>query len=141
MFIYISAFAQTNAPIYNALVSPEIIAGDITAETFNGVKVYRAVITQYGTLAPTATVLSNSIGEITWARDSVGVYVASIDSLFTIGKTYCSNNLVSAINGSAFEAIHLDANQIKFRTVANVSVGTLSDDIFLNTFIEIRVYP
>ena len=141
LFMPIFLYGQTNSPTYNALVSPIIAAGDISAETFNGVKVYRAILTQTGTSAPSATVLSNSIGELSWVRDSVGVYRVTSDSLFTVGKVYCLNNIISAVNSTAYEVAPMDVTQIKFRTVSSLATGTLSDDIFLNTFIEIRIYP
>ena len=51
-------------------------------------KVYTAVLTQSGTLAPVATVLQNTFGgDLTWSYDAVGSYEVSSDGLFTDGKT------------------------------------------------------
>lgn len=52
----------------------------------NGVKVYRAVLTQSGTDAPTATVLENTLGgTVVWTRDNPGRYVATLVGAFPVG--------------------------------------------------------
>jgi len=40
-------------------------------------KVYKALLTQTSTGAPTATVLENNIGNIVWARTSEGIYTGN----------------------------------------------------------------
>lgn len=51
-------------------------------------KVYSALLSQSGTDAPTAIVLENTIGEIVWTRDDVGVYVGTLNGAFTLYKTF-----------------------------------------------------
>lgn len=47
----------------------------------NGVKVYRALLTQSGTDAPVATVFENTFGEnIVWTYEGPGVYNAGLES-------------------------------------------------------------
>lgn len=54
----------------------------------NGVKVYRALLTQTGTDAPVATVLENSLGStVVWGRTSAGLYTATLAATFTADKT------------------------------------------------------
>lgn len=52
-----------------------------------GYKEYVALLTQAGTDAPVATVLSNTIGEIVWTRIITGYYNATSSGLFTPNKT------------------------------------------------------
>ena len=57
-------------------------------------KTYTAILTQVGESAPVATVLQNTLGgDITWVFDSIGVFNATSNDLFTLGKTTitCSN--------------------------------------------------
>ncbi len=55
-------------------------------------KEYVALITQTGTDAPVATVVTNTIGTITWSRQSTGYYKATSSALFTAGKTFINDN-------------------------------------------------
>lgn len=104
-------------------------------------KVYTAKLTQTGTSAPTVTyTLENTVGTITWTRNSTGTYYATSSSLF-VGPSKCS---VSAFFGS-FQAsgekilgYNADANTCVISTTA--SNGTVTDGLLSNAFIEIRVY-
>lgn len=58
-----------------------------------GFKVYRAVITQSSTSAPTVTVLNandgNYLGDVTWSYTSAGTYTGTFGSaVLTSGKTF-----------------------------------------------------
>lgn len=54
----------------------------------NGVKVYRALLTQTGTDAPTATVLENTLGgTVVWTYNSPGNYTATLAGAFPFTKT------------------------------------------------------
>ena len=45
----------------------------------DGVKVYRALLSQSGTDAPVATVLENTlVGEVVWTYDNEGFYTATL---------------------------------------------------------------
>jgi hypothetical protein len=73
---------------YLGKITPDQISGTFQSITnsgkYNGIKVYRASITQTGTAAPSATILENSLGATpTWARTGVGVYTVSTSALFT----------------------------------------------------------
>ncbi|MFH1852545.1 MAG: hypothetical protein ABIA75_09385 [Candidatus Neomarinimicrobiota bacterium] len=55
----------------------------------DGVKVYRALLTQTGTDAPVATVLENSLGGVlVWTRSSTGVYTGTLAGVFLSGKVF-----------------------------------------------------
>ncbi|MGB4897977.1 MAG: hypothetical protein WBP57_06055, partial [Ignavibacteria bacterium] len=99
-------------------------------------KVYTALLSQTGTNAPTATVLENTLGgTVVWSRTGVGIYNATLSGAFTTNKTiifisqpvYNWYETISLLNTSV-----LNSNTRK--------AGTLSDDVFSNTSIEIRVY-
>lgn len=73
----------------------------VTAQSFRnyqpylrGYKVYKAIITQAGGSAPTATVLENTIGSVTWSRISDGLYRLNLTGAFPQAKTlvFCQND-------------------------------------------------
>ena len=51
--------------------------GNISYSTLNGVKVYRALLSQSGTDDPVALLLENTIGAIYWTRNDLCRYTAS----------------------------------------------------------------
>jgi hypothetical protein len=70
-----------------------------------GYKEYVAGLTQAGTNAPVATVLSNTLGTVTLARSNVGQYSFNSSALFTSNKTVVSfAYYLSTIGNSAEEA-------------------------------------
>jgi len=93
-------------------------------------KVYTALLTQSSTNPPTAIVLENTIGNIYWTYEGVGVYNANLIGAFTLNKTYCP----IAIANSAPDLVipYPNGDFIEFIT---------GDGILNNTPIEIRVYP
>jgi hypothetical protein len=134
---------------YLGKLNAAAITGTFTSITnsgkYNGIKVYRATITQTGTAAPVATVLENSLGATpTWARTGVGTYTVNTSSLFTSGKTVTQFHQSTSSSGG----FHLGtiewatASQIILRTVDDAQVGGLADAILNNgSSIEILVYP
>jgi hypothetical protein len=100
-------------------------------------KVYTALLTQSGTDAPVATVLENTLGNITFSYNSDGNFNINSSSLFTINKTYVSisSNDELAI---VFRYFQEDEN------IINIASGNSDTSIFSNYFnntpIEIRVY-
>jgi len=55
----------------------------------NATKVYRALLSQTGTAAPSATVLENSLGgTVVWTRTSFGAYLGTLSTAFPAGKTF-----------------------------------------------------
>lgn len=53
--------------------------------------IYRALLTQVGTAAPTAIVLENTFGaSLVWARTGVGIYTVILANAFTTNKTFCT---------------------------------------------------
>jgi len=99
-------------------------------------KVYKALLTQTSTGAPTATVLENNIGNIVWARTSEGIYTGTLSGAFVANKTFMPKVLSAAQGETAAEDL-ITAT----RTSANViTVNTTADGKLSGTPIEIQVY-
>lgn len=117
-------------------------------------KIYSAIISQSGSaVAPTVTVLENTIGEVAWSRYSTGRYRATLTGAFTLGKTavlLVDNN--SPATGETndpndsdvkvFINTNLNENYIEVRKgFYDSSEGlTYYSDGFGSVYFEIRVY-
>jgi hypothetical protein len=95
-------------------------------------KVYTAILTQTGENAPVATVLENTIGDISFTYESAGSYTINSNSLFTVNKTWVQNIILNvALDVVTFNLVNRD----------NIGIVCSSgDDGLLNTPIEIRIY-
>lgn len=144
----INGFGEPPAPAIHGNAADEvIITGDVVMtntaagrpSTINGVKVYRALVTQSGTNAPTATVLENSLGGAgTWARTTTGTYTFTLSSTFTADKTFLRNHVASFDDGGSMLSLNRnDANTIS----ASYLFEGVSADGFINLPFEILVYP
>jgi hypothetical protein len=97
--------------------------------TTNGVKVYRALLTQSGTNAPVATVLENTLGSnVTFVYDDLGTYIAQ-NSLFTNGKTAYYGNFGTGGLG------------LSLQSEGSIAISAGDDNQLINASIEILVYP
>jgi hypothetical protein len=103
-------------------------------------KVYTALLTQIDAEAPVATVLENTIGNIVWSYNNIGVYTALSIGNFTVNKTavFISSQgfgggygLVTSVNNAN------NGSQITITT--QNSIGGVNGNLE-NTSIEIRVY-
>ena len=124
----------------------EYLAGAITVEDFAAsivtppaYKVYTALLTQTGTDAPVATVLENTIGNITFGYTAPGNYTINSSGLFELNKTFILNQAYSGYDGSiSIVTTYLNSSQI---ILGSLNLGTPSNGlIFTPTSIEIRVY-
>lgn len=97
-----------------------------------GYKVYTALLTQEGVNAPTANVLENTIGDITFSRENVGLYHIISPALFIEDKTtiLVINNFESSVTMLPTLMTNSD---IQLYVV-------LQDDVLGSTFFEIKVY-
>jgi len=112
--------------------------GDASPVASLGYKVYKALISQSSTNAPTVTVLQNTIGDIVWTRDGVGVYLGTLANAFTANKTFLPQPSQNNSNKSI----------VLFRTGVNVIeidtfdiTNTLADSLLNENSICIEVYP
>jgi hypothetical protein len=97
-------------------------------------KVYTALLTQTGTSAPTATVLENTIGTITWTYTDYGFYTGTCTGCFTENKTFAyMYNIFQNLNGLYFN--WFDVDRVVISGDADYSEGTVPMRV------EIRVYP
>ncbi len=107
-------------------------------------KVYTALLTQVGINAPVATVLENTIGNITWTYLGTGSYAGNLISAFPLNKTYFSvNNRFSDDGGASAYDAFLFRNNDDFFALTLWSNGTPSDNLIFSgapISIEIRVY-
>lgn len=103
-------------------------------------KSYVGLVTQTGTNAPTATILQNTIGTVTYTYSGVGIYHATSSGLFTENKTffimsssnYGSDGIIFTIDWVSSSDITINC----FDTAAHTSLN----DALLKSPIEIRVY-
>ena len=91
--------------------------------------IYRALLNQSGGSAPTATVLTNTLGgTVVWSRTSAGSYAASLAGAFNANKTFLVLCHPTAV------VFRLDANTVDLTTGG-------ADDLLGDTSLEILVYP
>lgn len=108
----------------------------------NGVKVYRALLTQTGTDAPVATVLENSLGgAIVWSYDSVGTYFGTLVGAFPGGKVFSiiSQRLScwSECGRNGDDSMYIQTQTLD----GGVTPPVAFDDILQAASIVILVYP
>ena len=105
-------------------------------------KVYTALLNQEGETNPTAIVLQNTLGNITFFRSDAGRYSMGGDNLFDEDKTFITIQQLR-LNGfeeqvGYFNATYFNSSQISLDTY--FETGGYSDEMMANVPIEIRVY-
>jgi hypothetical protein len=93
----------------------------------------------YNNGAPVVTVLENTIGNIYWTYEGVGVYNANLIGAFNEQKTFAliSNpNAAYTSAGTCYSSVTIDFVQL---TTLDSTFANSDDLLYLNT-IEIRVY-
>jgi hypothetical protein len=101
-------------------------------------KVYSALLSQSGTNAPTAIILENEIGLITFNYATTGNYQI-VSNFFVTDKTAVFLNNIDYANGAGFGTIYNGGTTIFLNSRSGS--GTLTNGLLFKTFIEIRVYP
>lgn len=101
-------------------------------------KSYVALISQTGTSAPTAIVLENTLGDITFSYVGVGRYNVITSSLFTLNKTFA---LITNSNRGTNAIYQIDVDNFRIYCKDLTASGNpFLNDALDNTSIEIRVY-
>lgn len=124
-----------------------VVTSNLTVSgTINGVKVYRALLTQTGTNAPVATVLENNLGgTVVWARTTIGTYTATLTGAFTVNKTWFVIQSPAIENGGITASFNRTSADVLTLSVTFFDGGAPEfagkDDGLLGTPIEISVYP
>lgn len=112
--------------------------------------VYRALLNQAGgAVAPTPTVLENTIGAIVWSYTAAGVYSATLLGAFPAGKTYVM--MGNSMNGSAgfglastggiLLAGRVSNNVVGINLYTDITIPALGDAGMADQAIDILVYP
>lgn len=150
----ISALTEVTSPIA-ADVLP-IVSGGATKKVQLGnlaiYKQYVALLTQTGTAAPVATVLSNTLGgTVVWARTSTGLYTATLSGAFASGKTLMftgtSDAQFNAASGSLFSVYQTQRTSNNVISLMSYNVDpvapsfNVADTLLLATEFTITVYP
>jgi hypothetical protein len=102
-------------------------------------KVYTALLNQSEDFAPTAIVLENTLGNITYQWADTGIYRISSEGLFTENKTFVLiGNSIRSNNPTESIKFKVEStNRIRIYTIRE---SGLINEILSNTPIEIRVY-
>ncbi len=117
-------------------LTEKITVGNLLTASY---KIYVANLTQSGTAAPVATEFQRTLTSApTYSYISDGTYRITATGLFTVGKTFVNitqgGNASIPINGYIIEGI----NSI---IITSTDTFSLSNNMLINTGIEIRVYP
>lgn len=102
-------------------------------------KIYRALITQSSTDAPTVVVLQNELSAaIVWTRDSAGLYYGTLAGAFTENKTFgfCS---IADVTAGVASVSRATGNTVALQT-AQYSDHTKIDGLLNNASLEILVH-
>jgi hypothetical protein len=116
------------------------VDGDLNVTGTNNIvpyKVYRALITQVDTAEPTVIVLENTLGDVTWSRVGLGIYLATSPGLFTEDKTFLLMGPLNTLNRVDYNFYRANNNYVYILTRAN---DTDSDSLLTKTAVEICVY-
>ena len=140
----IKTLEDTGGP--TGMTGPTGSSGLIGATGPNGLlsyKVFTCTLTQTGTSDPVVTILENTIGTINITRDSsAGIYVVASAGLFTTNKTAVFINTLTPQAGpwGGFAGVSISTINSMYIYTSKVIPLVGSDDVFLNTTFEIRVY-
>lgn len=100
---------------------------------------YTAILSQAGVAAPTASILANSIGTVTFGYTTVGQYTINSSALFTSGKTAIFLTMGGSTYDDAFAIVkRVSSSQYQLLVTA---VGAGFNNVWSDLSIEIRVYP
>lgn len=141
----LSGIGTTDSPlsIDTTKIATRYYSGSLTGGARS--TIYRALLTQSGTSAPTATVLANTLGgTVVWSYVDVGTYLGTLTGAFA-GDVICAPNLGIDNNGYGLSrpyTVYKDSDDaIGVSTYSDYS-GTGSNDVLNGAaYIEIRVYP
>lgn len=99
--------------------------------------IYRGLLTQTSTGAPTVAVLENTLSAaIVWARTSTGLYTGTLVAAFTTAKTFM---LLGPIGANVPTLVRTSADVVTLTT--KDLTGTVQDVLLSSTAIQILVFP
>ncbi len=102
-------------------------------------KIYRALLSQSGTAAPTAVILENTLGEVpTFSYSATGLYLlTTVSPVFVVDKT--SPLPGSGVSGNQVGADRYDANTIEIYSFGETYIP--ADEILVKTPLIITIDP
>lgn len=101
-------------------------------------QIYRAILSQTGTSAPTAVVLENTLGgTVIWTRESAGYYRGTLTGKFLITKTFSKVNYDS--QGTA-QDVYGGRETDNYVSVNSLDLAGVNVDLVGSVSIEILVY-
>lgn len=103
-------------------------------------KLYKALMAQTGTSAPTVQILENNIGTIVWTWDSTGFFKGTLSNAFTANKTFFDTQTdAGLVAGSevVLNAGWIDASNI---LIGNLDGSFSSVDGLGRGYVTIQVY-
>lgn len=99
---------------------------------------YTALLSQVGTDAPTAIVLANTIGSVTWSRTAVGEYLGTVATPLNALSTFVViGNVVQGYVAIAF--INSDGNIVVSTNRTNGNASN-TDGQLIYSSLEVRIY-
>ena len=139
-FVPDSRWILDNGDIYLCTDNTEGAAvWELISTTIPKYKVYTALLTRTGATAPTAIVLENTLGTITFGYTTVGTYQINSADLFIADKTVVfTQQEPSGAFGRVLAAGRTTSTEIVLSQTT--SSGTSNDDWVTPVSIEIRVY-
>lgn len=133
---------KKDGKLYRQMANPTGKEWVLDEHTEPNYKIYRALISQTGTNAPTAIVLENTIGDVTWAYAGTGFYTIESPGLFTIDKTFLTHGTeTGGLGGTArIGSGKIDASQLYLTSNQTTPDFAVFDSNLTNTSVEIIVY-
>ncbi len=114
----------------------------------DGIRVYRALLTQANAAAPVATVFENTLGgTVVWSRSSAGLYLGTLADAFVENKTVVSHNTpmkgpVLSVTWAGAEAIQIETAEISIDFGNEEIQWSSADNLFgFGLFVQVLVYP
>ena len=134
---------KTNDEIYNFTENDAIKIDEAISNSTPTYKEYVALLTQSGGNAPTAVVLSNTLGGVpVWTKNNIGVYYLILIGAFPVDKTFYTK----MIHGSSVDSLICEMYTVSDDTMGiscSQNTGGVSrgvDDVLSKIPISIKVY-
>lgn len=124
-------------------VPGDYLSKKVTKSILLGYKQYVCLLSQSGVANPTINELCGDLGTVTIARTSLGVYQVTATGLLALTKTFINIGNVFNNGSIAFSVIQVGQNTLNLNGFTIYTFDdsfNLSDDVLLDTPLEIRVY-
>ncbi len=108
--------------------------------------VYKALLTETGTAAPSAVELENTVGLIVWTRSNTGIYAGTLTGAFATPTSLVVGTAIPSGAGhySVATLVRTDDNSVTINTwdvTAATGAAALADALLSSTYVEITVWP